>query len=130
MRVTLRIVGVESSTEPASRRAAGRGAIGRGRGPVRSAVQRMLAERREAEAFSAVLEVRALVAERYAELVDRAAAAGDDVALVKAGDKLLEVLGSFGATAGGGGSGDSSGERGRVFSILDGPPTVGHAADG
>lgn len=80
-------------------------------------------------AFTADVEVRALVATRYAELVDRAAAAGDDAAMVKAGDKLLEVLVPFGVSAGGA-TGGGDGERARLVRVLDSGPTLGNASHG
>ena len=74
-------------------------------------------------------EVRALLAERYAAIVDRAAADDDAVALLRAGDKLLELLATLPVRkAEGGGAGDSGSSRGQLLTIMDGGPTVGDTA--
>jgi hypothetical protein len=64
--------------------------------------------------------------------VDRASASGDGAAVVRAGDKLLEVLDTLPVRKPeGGGAGDSrSGERARILSIMDSPPAVGDTANG
>ncbi len=77
-------------------------------------------------------EVRALLAERYAAAVDRANRAGDARGLLTAGDKLLELLDTLPIRVGGGDSGDerSGGdERGRILTIMDGPPQVGDSSN-
>jgi hypothetical protein len=75
-------------------------------------------------------EVRAKLAERYADLVDRASTSSDGPALLRAGDKLTELLDTLPIRApGGGDSGDSGdGGRGRVLELLDRPPTVGDSS--
>lgn len=108
--------------------------LGSGRpGPVRSALLRALEEARVARRMSTEHELRAVLAVRIAHAADRAAAAGDAAGLLRASDKLLELLDTLPVRAEaprGGGAGDGSGgERGRVLSILDGEPTVGDAAD-
>lgn len=107
-------------------------ALGRGRGPIRRAVRAVLAEAKAENRMTLEHEVRAVIAERFAELVDRASEDGDGAAVVRAGDKLLEVLDTLPVRKpGGGGAGDSgSGERARILSIMDGPPAVGDTADG
>lgn len=76
-------------------------------------------------------ELRAVLAERIAHAVDRAAADGDERRMLAASDKLLELLDTLPIRSvkseGGSGVGGDGG-RGRVLSILDGPPTVGDAA--
>lgn len=76
-------------------------------------------------------EVRALLAERYAAIVDRAAAAADGSELLRAGDKLLELLDTLPirTTAEGGGAGDSGSPRGQLLTIMDGGPSVGDTAN-
>lgn len=78
-------------------------------------------------------EVRALLAERYAAAVDRASSAGDAGALLRAGDKLLELLDTLplvvDETPKGGASDDSGSERGKVLGIIHGGPTMGDTAD-
>jgi hypothetical protein len=76
-------------------------------------------------------EVRALLAERYAAIVDRAASSGDGAELLRAGDKLLELLSTLPIreAGGGDGSGDGSDDRGKLLSIIDSGPTLGDAAD-
>lgn len=72
-------------------------------------------------------EVRALLAERYADVVDRCSAEADSVGLVRAGDKLTELLDSLPVRVPeGGGSGDSGDGRGKLLTIMDGGPTMGH----
>jgi hypothetical protein len=75
-------------------------------------------------------EVRALIAERYAKAVDDAAAAGDDAALLRAGDKLLEVMDTLPIRTAARGEGHGSGDndRARVLELVDSPPTVGDTA--
>lgn len=108
-------------------------AIGSGRsGPVRSALRKALAEARGAERMTAEHEVRALVAERQAAIVDDAARRGDERVLLAASDKLLELLDTLPVrdVSGGGGAGDGGdGGRAAALRLLDGPPTVGDAAD-
>lgn len=123
------VVGVggaaETSTGPTGSRLAGRS--------VRSALLKALAEARAAQRMTTEHEVRAVLAERVAAAADRAANRGDEAGLLRASARLLELLDTLPVrpvdAPGGGGSGDSSGERGRVLSILDSPPTVGDAAD-
>jgi hypothetical protein len=78
-------------------------------------------------------EVRALLAERYAAAVDRAASEGDAGALLRAGDKLLELLDTLPLVAiepaGGGGAGDGSSEHGAILGIIHGGPELGDTAD-
>lgn len=78
-------------------------------------------------------EVRALLAERYAAIVDLAARDGDGRALLVAGDKLLELLDTLPIRkpdpVGGGGSGDGGTSRGQLLSIMDGGPQVGDSAN-
>lgn len=80
-------------------------------------------------------EVRALLATRYADLADRASTAGDGPGLLRAGDKLLELMDTLpirgqGVNPGDGGGIGAGGERERLTLVLDGPPTVGDTADG
>jgi hypothetical protein len=96
-------------------------------------VRAALVEAREASRMTLEHEVRAVIAERYAELVDRASSEGDGAAVTRHGDKLLAVLDQLPVRkpadpAGGGDSGGGDGERGRVLSLLDGEPTVGDSA--
>lgn len=72
-------------------------------------------------------EVRALLAERYAALVDMTAALGDGPALLRAGEKLLELLDTLPIRAGGE-SDDRGGRRGKLLTIMDGGPEVGDSA--
>lgn len=105
-------------------------AIGSGRaGPVRTAVRRMLAEARRSNAITLEHEVRASLAERYADIVDRSAKSEDDAALLKAGDKLLEVLDTLPVRSSGGEGHDDGSPRGKLHAIMDGGPTVGDAAN-
>jgi hypothetical protein len=80
-------------------------------------------------------EVRALLADRYAAAVDRASSEGDAGALLRAGDKLLELLDTLPlvaiepTTAKGGDAGDGTGEHGAILGIIHGGPELGDAAD-
>lgn len=78
-------------------------------------------------------EVRALLADRYAAAVDRASSDGDAGALLRAGDKLLELLDTLPLVevekpAGGAGD-DGSGERGAILRTIHGGPELGDTAD-
>lgn len=73
-------------------------------------------------------EVRALLAERYAALVDAAAAAGDGPGLLRAGDKLLELLDTLPIRAGGEPGDSGSDDRGQLLRVLDSPAAVGDAS--
>lgn len=75
-------------------------------------------------------EVRAVLAERYAELVDRASQSADESKLLKAGAQLLEVLDTLPirkAEGGGAGDGSAVGRTG-LHAVMDSPPAVGDAA--
>ena len=77
-------------------------------------------------------EVRAVLAERVAAAVDRAANRGDEPALLKAADKLLELLDTLPVRPvdpPGGGAADDSGAAGAALVILRGSPEVGDTAD-
>lgn len=76
-------------------------------------------------------EVRAVIAERYAAALDAAVARGDEAGMLRAGDKLLELLDTLPVRSaeGGGAGGGSDGGRGHLVAVLDGPPQVGDAAD-
>jgi hypothetical protein len=103
--------------------------IGSGRaGPVRVKLRRAVAEARAAGRVTAEHEVRALLAERYAAIVDAAAAAGDGPGLLRAGDKLVELLDTLPIRAGGE-SIDSGGDgRGKLLRVLDSPAEVGNSS--
>jgi hypothetical protein len=76
-------------------------------------------------------EVRAVLAERVAAAFDRAANRGDETALLKASDKLLELLDTLPVrdVAGGGAAGDGGDDRrSAALRLLDSPPEVGDAA--
>lgn len=81
--------------------------------------------------------IGAILAQRYAVVVDRAHDAGDDVRIVAAGEKLRAVLASLeaalttAAPAPEGGSPDvgSTGPSGRVVELFSGVPTMGNTAD-
>lgn len=77
-------------------------------------------------------EVRAVVAVRLAQVADRCSSSGDGAGVVRAGDKLLEVLDTLPVrAAGGGAAGDGgNGGRGTVLELFDSPPTLGDSADG
>lgn len=80
--------------------------------------------------FSLEDELRVLLAEKHAALVDDAVAAGDAAAMVRASDKLLEVLDTLPVRlAGGGDAGDGTTKRGTLLRIMDSPPQVGDRAD-
>jgi hypothetical protein len=79
-------------------------------------------------------EVRALLADRYAAAVDRASSEGDAGGLLRAGDKLLELLDTLPLVVVdekpvGGVAGDSTGEHGAILGIIHGGPELGDAAD-
>lgn len=102
--------------------------IGSGRaGPVRVKLRAAVAEARAAGRVTAEHEVRALLAERYAAIVDAAAAAGDGPGLLRAGDKLVELLDTLPIREGGV-SDDGGGGRGKLLTIMDGGPEVGDAS--
>lgn len=107
-----------------------RQAIGSGRaGRVRAQLRKALDDARAGNRMTAEHEVRALLAERYAAIVDRAAAAGDGGELLRAGDKLLELLDTLPIRRPeGGGAGDGSSPRGQLLTIMDGGPEVGDSA--
>jgi hypothetical protein len=119
---------VETSTGTESkptRRAPG---LGSGRpGPVRKALQAALEEARAADRMTLEHEVRAVVAVRLADLVDRAARDVTGPAFLKASSDLLEVLDTLPVrTSSRGGDGDDGGgDRGRLLRILDSGPTLG-----
>lgn len=100
--------------------------IGRGRpGPVRKATREAL----EAANLPGVFAVQAILAERYAELVDRASVSGDAPGLLRAGDKLREILAGLPLVAEGVSPiepdhGEDEGARLRL--VMDSPPTVGN----
>lgn len=78
-------------------------------------------------------EVRALLADRYAAAVDRAASEGDAGGLLRAGDKLLELLDTLPLVVveekpKGGGAGDGSSEHGAILGIIHGGPELGDSA--
>ncbi len=92
-------------------------------------MQAALREARDERRMTSEHEVRAVLANRYAELVDRAAAAGDGPGLMKAGQQLLEVLDTLPVRKPeGGAGGDSSGDRGGLSLVLNGPPQMGDSA--
>lgn len=109
-----------------------RKAIGSGRaGAIRKALAAAVldARNREGVKFSLEDELRVLLAEKHAALVDDAVAAGDAAAMVRASDKLLEVLDTLPVrVSGGGDAGDGSGKRGTLLRLMDGPPQVGDTA--
>lgn len=79
-------------------------------------------------------EVDVLMADRWAELIDRASAAGDGDMLARFAVRLsatLDRLPIEPADAVGGGSPHvgSSGRDGKLLELVDGPPTLGDAAD-
>lgn len=75
-------------------------------------------------------EVRALLAERYAAIVDRAATDDNAGELLRAGDKLLELLDTLPIRmTEGGGAGDGSSARGQLLTLMDGGPTVGDTSN-
>jgi hypothetical protein len=78
-------------------------------------------------------EVRALLADRYAAAVDRAASEGDAGGLLRAGDKLLEILDTLPLVvvekSGGGDAGDGTGEHGAILRTIHGGPELGDTAD-
>lgn len=78
-------------------------------------------------------EVRALLAERYAAAVDRASSEGDAGALLRAGDKLLEVLDTLPLVVdekpAGGDAGDGTRKRGELLELIHSEPGMGDAAD-
>lgn len=109
-----------------------RKAIGSGRaGAIRKALAAAVDEARSAGVvFTLEDELRVLLAEKHAAMVDDAAAAGDPVGLVRASDKLLEVIDTLPIRKPeGGGAGDGDGPRGRLLRVLDSPPSVGDTAD-
>lgn len=75
-------------------------------------------------------EVRARIAERYADLVDRASVAGDGPGLLRAGDKLVELLDVLPVRVGGVTASDGDGKRAAIFELYHGEPTVVDGADG
>ncbi|NYD33855.1 hypothetical protein [Nocardioides kongjuensis] len=119
----------ESSTGPGSAPRA----IGAGRpGPVRSALRKALQEARDAQRMTTEHEVRALVADRQAAIVDEAARRGDERVLLTASDKLLELLDTLPVRttdAPGGGGADDGGAAGAALLVLRGSPTLGDTAD-
>lgn len=78
-------------------------------------------------------EVRALLADRYAAMVDRATSTGDTAGLLRAGDKLLALMASLPirtpTTPAGGESGGGDGGRSGFLAVVDGEPQVGDAAN-
>lgn len=108
-----------------------RNPIGSGKpGAVRAKLRAALAEARAGNRMTVEHEVRAVLAERYAAIVDRAASAGDGRELLAAGDKLLELLDTLPIrTGGGGGEGDGGTPRGKLLTILDRGPSVGDSAN-
>lgn len=100
-------------------------------GPVRAKLRKALQEARAADRMTTEDEVRALLAERYAAYVDRATSSSDGAALLRAGEKLLELLAALPVRepAKGGEPGDGGDDRGQLLSVLDGGPTVGDAAN-
>jgi hypothetical protein len=91
----------------------------------------MLEDARDAGRITDAHAVLEALAMRYADLVDRAARSEDPAGLLRAGEKLLELLTRLPVQVpGGGAAGDGGGDRARILSILDGGPTLGDAADG
>lgn len=110
-------------------------ALGSGRsGPVRAKLRRSVKVARDAGRLSVTDELRAVLAERLADVVDRAAAAGDGPAMERAAGRLLEAIGRLpldepqDETPAGGVSGGSDGGRARVVELLDRAPAVGDAS--
>lgn len=68
-------------------------------------------------------EVRALIAERLAAVVDDAAKRGDEAGMLRAADKLLDVLAALPVRVPGGESDDGSG-RGGVHDLFQRGPTL------
>ena len=103
---------------------------------MRAALRKAVDEARAAGRIDSVeLELRVLLADRFAAAVDRAAKGDDLGALVRAGSKLAELVGdlplreSSGVPVGGGEPGGGDGGRGDFLSIVDGEAEVGDAAD-
>lgn len=70
-------------------------------------------------------EVRALVACRLADVVDRASRESDAARLQSASDDLLEVLDTLPIRRRDGEAGAGGGERATILSIMDSPPAKG-----
>lgn len=83
--------------------------------------------------MTAELEVRGLLAERYAAVVDRASARGDEVGMLRAAEKLLEILDRLpvrmSPAEGGENDGDGDDGRGRILTLMDSGPTLGDTAN-
>jgi hypothetical protein len=96
-------------------------------------LRKALEEARSAERMTTEHELRAVVAERIAHAVDRAAAAGDEARLLKASATLLELVDTLPVRSdvpGGGAAGDGGDDRrSAALRLLDSPPEVGDAAD-
>lgn len=97
---------------------------------MRKALHAALADARRWERMTLEHEVRALLAERLADTVDRAARESDTAGLRAASRDLLEVLDTLPVrVAEGGVSGDGGSARGQLLRIMDGGPTVGDTAN-
>jgi hypothetical protein len=103
--------------------------VGKG-GPVRKALTAALDEARAGERMTLEHEVRALLAERLADLVDRAARDSDAKVLQSASSDLLDVLDTLPIRpAREGGEDDGANARGRVLELIDSGPTMGDGAN-
>ena len=98
-------------------------------GPVRAAVRRMLAEAREAGRLSTEDEILGALAERYAALTDAAASNSESERLIRAGSKLVEILGALPSSRREVATGVApSDDRGRILDLVRSGPQVGDSA--
>ena len=73
-------------------------------------------------------ELLAALAERIAHAADRAAADGDEARLLRATDKLLDLIGRLPLRDPEGGASDDGGAGGSVRELFSGVPSLGHGA--